>query len=77
VTDEAMRIRIRARLPGLEAPAEGPLPGYPDIRLLNTTIPTGHQGGGSGPAVVAAAAGVAVGAIGTALILTTRRRPQH
>jgi hypothetical protein len=64
------------RLPGLEAPAEGPLPGYPDIRLVNTAIPTGHHGG-SAPAVVAAAAGVAVGAIGTALILTTRRRPQH
>jgi hypothetical protein len=64
-------------LPGLAAPTEGPLPGYQDIRLVSTAVSTARDDGPVGVAAVAALLGLAVGVIGTAVVVTVRRRPQH
>jgi hypothetical protein len=65
--------------PGMEAPAEGPLPGDYDLQLVSDSKPTGFSG--KDIAVIAVAAIVAVlglGAIGLTYFLgRRRRRPQH
>lgn len=64
--------------PGMEAPAEGPLPGDYDLQLVSDSSPTGLSG--KDVTLIIAAAIVAVlglGAIVLTIVLGRRRRPQH
>ncbi len=64
--------------PGMEAPAEGPLPGDYDLQLVSDSSPTGLSG--KDITLIVAAALVAVlglGAIVLTIFLGRRRRPQH
>ena len=64
--------------PGMEAPAEGPLPGNYDMKLVSDSTPTGISGKDI-PMIVAAvmAAAVGIGAIVLTIFLGRRRRPLH
>ena len=64
--------------PGMEAPAEGPLPGDYDLQLVSDSSPTGLSG--KDITLIVAAALVAVlglGAIVLTIFLGRRRRPLH
>jgi len=62
--------------PGMEEPAEGPLPGDYDLQLVSDSTPTGLSGKDIAVIVAAViAAAVGIGAI--VLTLGRRRRPQH
>ena len=64
--------------PGMEAPAEGPLPGDYNLQLVSDSSPTGLSG--KDITFIAAAAIVAVlglGAIVLTIFLNRRRRPHH
>lgn len=64
--------------PGMEAPAEGPLPGDYDLQLVSDSSPTGLSG--KDITLIVAAAIVAasgLGAIVLTIFLGRRRRPQH
>jgi len=64
--------------PGMEAPAEGPLPGDYPMQLVSDSSPTGLSG--KDIAIIGVAAVVAllaIGAIVFTVFLGRRRRPQH
>ena len=64
--------------PGMEAPAEGPLPGDYDLQLVSDSSPTGLSGKDITVIVAAVmAAAVGIGAIVLTVFLGRRRRPQH
>ncbi len=64
--------------PGMEAPAQGPLPGNYDLQLVSDSKPTGLSGKDITLIVAAAmAAAVGIGAIVLTGFLGRRRRPQH
>ncbi|BBW99944.1 hypothetical protein MMOR_08810 [Mycolicibacterium moriokaense] len=64
--------------PGMEAPAEGPLPGDYDLQLVSDSKPTGLSGRDITLIVAAVmAAAVGIGAIVLTVFLGKRRRPQH
>jgi hypothetical protein len=71
-------IHATQRLPGIEAPAEGPLPGNYELRLLSDSSATGLLGKDITLAEAAAiAAALCVGAIVLTIFLGRRRRPKH
>ncbi|WP_353321692.1 hypothetical protein [Mycobacterium sp.] len=64
--------------PGMEAPAEGPLPGDYDLQLVSDSSPTGLSGKDITLIVTAAiVAALGLGAIVLTIVLGRRRRPQH
>ncbi|OBI81965.1 hypothetical protein [Mycobacterium sp. E740] len=64
--------------PGMEAPAEGPLPGDYDLQLLSDSAPTGLSGKDLTLIIAAAVvAAVGVGAIFLTIFLGRRRRIRH
>ena len=64
--------------PGMEAPAEGPLPGNYDMQLVSDSTPTGMSGKDITMIVAAVmAAAVGIGAIVLTIFLGRRRRPLH
>jgi hypothetical protein len=64
--------------PGMEAPAEGPLPGNYDLQLVSDSSPTGLSGKDITMIVAAVmAAAVGIGAIVLTVFLGRRRRPLH
>jgi hypothetical protein len=64
--------------PGMEAPAEGPLPGNYDLQLVSDSKPTGLSGKDMTVIVGAVlAAAVGIGAIVLTVFLGRRRRPLH
>ena len=64
--------------PGMEEPAEGPLPGDYDLQLVSDSSPTGLSGKDITVIVAAVmAAAVGIGAIVLTIFLGRRRRPQH
>jgi hypothetical protein len=64
--------------PGMEAPAEGPLPGNYDLQLVSDSKPTGLSGKDMTLIVGAVlAAAVGIGAIVLTVFLGRRRRPLH
>ncbi|MCV7303422.1 hypothetical protein H7J93_27770 [Mycobacterium barrassiae] len=64
--------------PGMEAPAEGPLPGNYDLQLVSDSTPTGLSGKDITFIVAAViAAAVGIGAIALTVFRGKRRRPQH
>jgi hypothetical protein len=62
--------------PGMEEPAEGPLPGDYDLQLVSDSTPTGLSGKDI-TVIVAAVVAAAVGIGAIVLTLGRRRRPQH
>ncbi|RAV05859.1 hypothetical protein DQP55_25010 [Mycolicibacterium sp. GF69] len=64
--------------PGMEAPAEGPLPGNYDLQLVSDSVPTGFSGKDITLIIVAAiVAAVGVGAIFMTVFRGRRRRIRH
>jgi hypothetical protein len=64
--------------PGMEAPAEGPLPGDYDMQLVSDESPTGLSGKDITLIIAAAiVATLGLGAIVLTIFLGRRRRPQH
>ena len=64
--------------PGMEAPAEGPLPGDYPMQLVSDSSPTGLSGKDIATIGVAAVVALlAISAIVFTVFLGRRRRPQH
>jgi hypothetical protein len=64
--------------PGMEEPAQGPLPGNYDMQLVSDSSPTGMSGKDITMIVAAVmAAAVGIGAIVLTIFLGRRRRPLH
>ena len=76
--EQQFEIHQTQSFPGMEAPAEGPLPGDYDLQLLSDSSPTGLSGKDITLIVAAAfVAALGLGAIVLTIFLGKRRRPQH